>query len=49
MISVLVDQSITQGFHSVIFEGATSLPSGVYSYRLITDQGVFTRRMILRK
>lgn len=49
MISVLVDQSITPGFHSVIFEGATSIPSGVYIYRLITDQGVFTRRMILRK
>lgn len=47
-IAVLVDETISTGYHSIQFD-ASSLPSGVYMYRLVTSQGVLFKKMTLMK
>lgn len=47
-ISTLVDQQLGRGFHTVQFDGS-GLASGVYFYRIITDQATVTRKMVLVK
>lgn len=47
-ISTLVDNQLGRGFHTVQFNG-TGLASGVYFYRIVTDQAVVTRKMVLVK
>lgn len=47
-ISTLVDEQLNRGFHQVTFDG-TGLASGVYFYRIITDQTVTTNKMMLIK
>ncbi len=50
-VKVLVNESRSAGIHSVIWDGADqngiSLPSGVYFYRLVADDFVDTRKMVL--
>ena len=48
IISVLIHQSLSPGYHSVIFDSA-SLSSGAYIYRLSNDQATLSRMMILNK
>jgi hypothetical protein len=47
-VATLVDGRLEQGFHSVRFNGR-GLASGVYFYRIITDQTALTKKMILVK
>jgi hypothetical protein len=47
-ISTLVNDYMSAGQHSVQFNG-TNLSTGVYIYRMITDNEVFTRKMMLLK
>jgi hypothetical protein len=47
-ISTLVDGRLGRGFHTVQFDG-TGLASGVYFYRIVTDQTSITRKMVLVK
>jgi hypothetical protein len=47
-ISTLVNDSMNEGFHYVDFDGS-ALASGVYFYRIITDQTVTTNKMMLIK
>ncbi len=47
-IQTLVNEPLNQGFHSIQFNGS-GLASGVYFYRIITDQNVTTRKMVLLK
>lgn len=47
-ISTLVDEPLGRGFHTVQFDG-TGLASGVYFYRILTDQTSITRKMVLVK
>lgn len=47
-ISTLVDDRLNRGFHTVQFDGS-GLASGVYFYRIVTDQSVTTRKMVLVK
>ncbi len=47
-VSILVDGRLNQGFHSVIFDGS-GLASGVYFYRIVTDQQAITKKMVLVK
>jgi hypothetical protein len=47
-ISTLVDEQLGRGFHTVRFNG-TDLASGVYFYRIVTDQAAVTRKMVLVK
>ncbi len=47
-ISTLLNDTIDRGFHSVNFVGA-GLSSGVYFYRITTDQTSITRKMVLVK
>lgn len=47
-ISTLVDETLGRGFHTVQFDG-TGLASGVYFYRIVTDQAAITRKMVLVK
>lgn len=48
VVNVLVDQKQDAGYYKVQFN-ATSLASGVYFYRLITDDFIMTKKMILLK
>ena len=45
-VAVLVDEKKSPGIHQVKFD-ATSLTSGVYFYKLKTNQGVLTKKMLL--
>jgi len=45
-VAVIVDEKKSQGIHQVSFD-ANSLTSGVYFYRLKTNQGVLTKKMLL--
>ncbi len=45
-IGTLVDGQLSAGAHTVSFNGE-NLPSGIYYYRLRTDQNMKTRKMIL--
>ncbi len=47
-VAVLVNGKMTAGRHSVSFQ-ASSLPSGMYLYRLTTPAGALTQKMILLK
>ncbi|HJY63643.1 MAG TPA: T9SS type A sorting domain-containing protein [Ignavibacteria bacterium] len=47
-IKTLVIGNVNAGIHKVDFD-ASSLPSGVYYYRMLTDDYVQTRKMILIK
>lgn len=47
-ISTLLDDTLNEGFHFVDFDGS-ELASGVYFYRIITDQTVSTNKMMLIK
>jgi uncharacterized repeat protein (TIGR01451 family) len=47
-VATLVNGQLQAGQHSVQFE-ATSLPSGMYLYRLTTPSGSITQKMILLK
>ena len=47
-ISVLVDEFITAGNHQVTFN-ATGLASGIYVYRLATDQHTISRKLLVLK
>lgn len=47
-VSTLIDEQLNRGFHQVTFDG-TGLASGVYFYRIITDQTVTTNKMMLIK
>jgi hypothetical protein len=47
-VSTLVNERMDRGFHSVTFDG-TGLASGLYFYRLITDQAASTKKMLLIK
>jgi len=45
-VAVLVDEKMSQGTHQVTFD-ASSLTSGVYFYKLKTNYGVLTNKMLL--
>jgi hypothetical protein len=47
-VQVLVDESQSEGDHSVSFN-ASSLPSGVYFYRIKTPERVEVRKMVFTK
>ena len=47
-VATLVDERLNVGFHSVSFDGS-GLASGVYLYRIITDQAVLSKKMLLVK
>ncbi|UCE20250.1 MAG: T9SS type A sorting domain-containing protein [Gemmatimonadota bacterium] len=47
-VKVLVDSQMEAGFHSVTFDGS-DMASGIYFYRLQTDNSVMTRKMVLMK
>ena len=47
-IITLVDNYMSAGQHSVQFNG-TNLSTGVYIYRMVTDNGILTRKMMLLK
>ncbi|WP_234568574.1 T9SS type A sorting domain-containing protein [Rhodohalobacter sp. 614A] len=47
-ISTLIDDRLNRGFHTIQFD-ASDLASGVYFYRIITDQTVSTKKMVLIK
>jgi Alpha-L-arabinofuranosidase len=47
-ISTLVDQTLPSGLHSFNFDGS-SLPKGVYFYKLQVDNDVITQKMVLVK
>lgn len=47
-VATVLDERREPGYHTVTFD-ASSLPSGVYLYRLATSGGAFVRKMILMK
>lgn len=47
-VLVLVDEVKSPGYYNIIFSGV-HLTSGVYFYRLISGENIFTRKMILLK
>lgn len=47
-ISTLVNEQLSAGSYNVRFD-AQNLPSGIYLYKLITEAGQFTHKMILLK
>jgi hypothetical protein len=47
-VSTIVDEQMQPGYHTVTFDAST-LPSGMYLYRLVTSGGAITRKMILMK
>ncbi len=47
-VAVLVNGPMQAGYHTVAFD-ASSLPSGLYLYRLASSDHVFTRKMLLVK
>lgn len=47
-VSTLVKKQLNRGFHSVDFN-ASGLASGVYFYRIVTDQTVMSKQMVLMK
>ncbi|MEE8577749.1 MAG: T9SS type A sorting domain-containing protein, partial [candidate division Zixibacteria bacterium] len=53
VVKTLVDESMSAGEHSVIWNGQTSsgsrAASGVYFYRIVTDEYVASRKMVLLK
>ncbi len=47
-VANLVNEKLGNGIYSVIFNGG-NLPSGLYLYRLTSDNKVFTRKMLMIK
>jgi len=47
-VALLLDEPRAAGYHTVTFDAAT-LPSGLYLYKLVAGQQVFTRKMMLVK
>lgn len=47
-VSTLVDQTMDNGIHEVTFDGS-SLPSGIYFYRLSTPEGTTVRKIVVLK
>ncbi|MCC5942936.1 MAG: T9SS type A sorting domain-containing protein [Balneolaceae bacterium] len=47
-VQTIVDEQLNRGFHSVRFDGS-GLSSGVYIYRILTDQTIVTKKMVLVK
>ncbi|MBC8486026.1 MAG: T9SS type A sorting domain-containing protein, partial [Bacteroidetes bacterium] len=47
-ITTLVDEKLNAGRYDVNWDGS-SYPSGVYFYRLVTDEYVNVKRMVLLK
>jgi len=47
-IITLLNDYMSAGRHSVQFNG-TNLSTGVYIYRMVTDNGILTRKMMLLK
>jgi hypothetical protein len=47
-INTLVDQTLSSGLHSFNFDGS-SLPGGIYFYKLQVDNDVTTQKMVLVK
>ena len=45
-VAVLTDADYTRGVHSVMLQ-STQLPSGLYFYRFMSDEGVIQRKMLL--
>jgi hypothetical protein len=46
-VATLVDGTERAGVHSVVFEAAAGIPSGVYFYRLVVNERMWTRAMLL--
>ena len=46
IVQTLIDEPMERGFHEIVFD-ATGLASGIYFYRLITEEKVLTEKMIL--
>jgi hypothetical protein len=47
-VALRLDEPRAAGYHTVTFDAAT-LPSGLYLYKLVAGQQVFTRKMMLVK
>tara|TARA_R100001143_G_scaffold63597_1_gene73276 strand:- start:20288 stop:22147 length:1860 start_codon:yes stop_codon:yes gene_type:complete len=47
-VATLVDGQLNSGFHSIIFDGS-GLASGVYLYRIVTNETVISKKMMLIK
>ncbi|HOP06643.1 MAG TPA: PKD domain-containing protein [candidate division Zixibacteria bacterium] len=47
-IATLVNESRSAGYHSVTWDGS-GMASGIYLYRIVTNEGVDTRKMLLMK
>ncbi len=47
-VAVLVDGFMQEGFNQIIFD-ASSLPSGMYIYKIQSDQSILTKKMMLLK
>ena len=47
-VAVVTDADYQRGVHSAVLRGG-DLPSGLYFYRLTTDDGVIQRKMLLMR
>lgn len=47
-VATLVDGQLNSGFHSITFDG-TGLASGVYLYRIVTNETIISKKMLLIK
>lgn len=47
-VTTLLDQQLESGYHSVNFD-ATGLASGIYFYRIITNESTISKKMMLIK
>lgn len=47
-VATLVDGQLNSGFHSIIFDGS-GMASGVYLYRIVTNEAVISKKMLLIK
>lgn len=45
---VLVNEVQNEGFHEIAFDAA-NLPSGIYLYRLVANDNIQVKKMILLK
>jgi flagellar hook assembly protein FlgD len=48
LVETLVNENLEPGYHEITWN-ATNVSSGVYIYKLTTDAGQLTRKMILLK